>query len=159
VSQGLHEYQTTLTWTGNTGAGTSGYRSYERAHELSAPGDKPTIPGSSDAAFRGDKSRWNPEDLLVASLSACHMLSFLHRAALAGVTVVEYTDAASGTMKETADGGGSFTEVVLRPVVTVKTAEMAEHCEQLHDEAHERCFIASSVAFPVRHEATVRVAG
>jgi organic hydroperoxide reductase OsmC/OhrA len=143
----------------NTGAGTSGYRSYERAHELAGPDGKPTILGSSDPAFRGDKSRWNPEDLLVASLSSCHMLSVLHRAALAGVTAVEYTDEASGTMKETGDGGGSFTEVVLRPVVTVQTAEMTERCAQLHEEAHERCFIASSVAFPVRHQATVRVLG
>jgi organic hydroperoxide reductase OsmC/OhrA len=100
----------------------------------------------------------SPEDLLVASLSACHMLSFLHRAVLAGANVVDYTDTASGTMKETANGGGTFTEVVLRPVVTVQTVEMAERCEQLHDEAHERCFIASSIAFPVRLEATVRVA-
>jgi organic hydroperoxide reductase OsmC/OhrA len=157
VSRGLHEYHTGLTWTGNTGAGTSSYRSYERSHELTAPDGKPTIQGSSDPAFRGDKSRWSPEDLLVASLSACHMLSFLHRASLAGVNVVEYTDAASGTMKQTSDGGGSVTEVVLHPVVTVKTADMAELCEQLHDEAHARCFIANSVAFTVRHEATVRV--
>lgn len=156
---GLHQYKAGLTWTGNSGAGTSDYRSYERAHELTGPDGKPTILGSSDRAFRGDKSRWNPEDLLVASLSACHMLAFLHRAALAGVNVVEYTDEASGTMKETSDGGGAFVEVVLHPVVTVQTADMADRCEQLHDEAHARCFIASSVAFPVRHEATARVKG
>jgi organic hydroperoxide reductase OsmC/OhrA len=155
----LHAYETELVWTGNTGVGTEDYRSYERGHVVNAPGGKPAILGSSDVVFRGDESRWNPEELLVASVSACHMLSFLHRAALAGVVVVEYSDSASGTMKETDDGGGTFAEVVLRPVVTVQSSDMASRCDDLHDEAHARCFIASSVTFPVRHEPTVRVAG
>lgn len=153
-----HTYETTLVWTGNTGAGTASYRSYERAHELSAPG-KPTIHGSSDSVFRGDPQRWNPEDLLVASLSACHLLVFLHRAAVAGVTVVDYTDSATGTMLETADGGGAFTEVVLRPRVTVETDDMVAACDELHRQAHAGCFIARSVSFPVRHEATATALG
>ena len=146
-----HHYATRTTWTGNTGTGTSSYRSYERTHELAADG-KPVIAGSSDAAFRGDPSRWNPEDLLVASLSACHMLAFLHRAAVAGVVVVGYTDDASGTMRETGDGGGRFVEVVLRPRVVVQTTDMAALCDALHEQAHAECFIATSVSFPVRHE-------
>jgi organic hydroperoxide reductase OsmC/OhrA len=156
VSGAEHHYATRLVWTGDLGSGTSGYRAYERSHEITA-GDKPALLGSSDPAFRGDPSRWNPEDLLVASLSACHMLVFLHRAAVAGVTVLAYEDDASGTMHETEDGGGAFTEVVLRPRVTVETPEMAARCDELHAQAHAGCFIASSVRFPVRHEPTADV--
>lgn len=155
MAEHLHTYATELTWTGNNGPGTSSYATYERSHELSAPG-KPVILGSSDPAFRGDPQRWNPEDLLVGSLSACHMLVFLHLAAVAGVVVVDYTDDARGTMKE-ANQGGMFTEVVLRPRVTVETADMVAKCGDLHHEAHAACYIASSVNFPVRHEPTTVV--
>ena len=153
-----HHYATSLVWTGNAGSGTAAYRGYERAHEISVPGKRP-IHGSSDPAFRGDSTRWNPEELVVAALSACHMLAFLHRAALAGVTVVTYTDHAQGTMEETPDGGGAFTGVVLRPQVTVQTAEMAALCDRLHDEAHAGCYLAGSVSFLVRHESTVDLQG
>ena len=150
-----HHYATELTWTGNTGEGTSTYRTYRRTHEVTAAG-KPPIAGSSDPHYRGDADRWNPEELLVASLSQCHLLSFLHMAATAGVVVVGYTDSATGTM--TPDGvGGRMTEVVLHPVVTVAEAGMAERCAELHQQAHAACFIASSVNFPVRHEPTVLV--
>ncbi|MFI7611668.1 OsmC family protein [Nonomuraea terrae] len=152
-----HTYRTVVTWTGNKGTGTSGYRDYGRDHELSAAGP-PVIPGSSDPSFRGDPSRWNPEQLLVGSLSQCHMLWYLHKCATAGVVVTEYADTATGTMAESA-GGGHFTEVVLRPAVTVAAPEMLESALALHDDAHKACFIAASVNFPVRHEPTVRTAG
>ncbi|MFB4262620.1 OsmC family protein [Nonomuraea sp. GTA35] len=152
-----HHYQTVVTWTGNKGTGTSGYRDFGREHELSAEGP-PVIGGSSDPAFRGDPARWNPEQLLVGSLAQCHMLWYLHKCAVAGVVVTEYTDTATGTMAETADGG-HFTEVVLHPSVTVAAQEMAETALALHADAHKSCFIAGSVNFPVRHEPTVRVAG
>src|SRR5918911_3431409 len=113
-----HSFEVNLNWTGNTGEGTSAYTSYQRAHEISAEG-KPAIPCSSDPAFRGDKSRYNPEELLVASLSACHMLWYLHLCAEAHVVVTAYSDRASGTMKLRADGGGSFTEVILKPAATI----------------------------------------
>jgi organic hydroperoxide reductase OsmC/OhrA len=148
-----HSYEPTVTWTGNTGSGTSGYRHYERSHEISAAG-KPTIPGSSDPAFNGDPARWNPEELLVASLSQCHMLSFLHRCSVAGVVVTGYRDRPIGTMTETADGGGYFTEVVLRPEVSFAEPDDAGRADALHHRAHELCFIASSVNFPVRCEPT-----
>lgn len=153
----LHSYACTVSWTGNRGSGTSGYRDYDRTHVTSGADGKPDIAGSSDPAFRGDPGRWNPEELLVASLSSCHMLVFLHRAAVADVVVTAYSDAASGTMQEDGDDGGRFAEVTLRPTVTVLTADMAQKCEQLHAEAHARCYIASSVNFPVRHEATTIV--
>ncbi len=108
--------------------------------------------------FHGDKTRWNPELELVAALSQCHMLSYLHVCATAGVVVTGYEDAPYGLMAETEDGGGHFTEVVLRPRVTVASAGMAEQAEKLHEEASEKCFIASSVNFPVRHEPSVTVA-
>jgi organic hydroperoxide reductase OsmC/OhrA len=146
-----HSYETTVTWTGNTGSGTSGYRDYERAHEVSAAG-KPAIPGSSDPAFRGDPARWNPEELLVASVSECHMLSFLHRCAAAGVVVTSYRDQPIGTMTETEDGGGYFTEVVLRPEVGFAAPVQPARAAELHKRAHELCFIAHSVNFPVRCE-------
>lgn len=157
MSAEQHTYACTVTWTGNTGSGTARYTGYQRAH-LVESGSKPPISGSSDPAFRGDPTAWNPEELLVASLSQCHLLFFLHRAAAAGVVVVSYVDSASGTMIDENDRG-RFTEVVLRPRVRVATVEMVERCDLLHAEAHERCYIANSVNFPVRHEARAAAAG
>jgi organic hydroperoxide reductase OsmC/OhrA len=149
-----HHYAVTVSWTGNRGTGTSGYRDYGREHEVSAAGP-PVIPGSSDPAFRGEAARWNPELELLAALSQCHMLSYLHVCATAGVVVTGYLDDAEGTMAEDADGGGRFTEAVLRPRVTVASADMIEPATALHEEASAKCFIASSVNFPVRHEPVV----
>jgi organic hydroperoxide reductase OsmC/OhrA len=114
------------------------------------------IPASSDPAFRGDKSKHNPEELLVAALSSCHMLSFLHECVKAGVVVTDYMDRATGTMVETTDGGGKFTEVTLHPEVTVTEASMIPKTNELHKKASELCFIASSVNFPVYHLATCK---
>ena len=147
----IHTYETTVTWTGNRGTGTSGYRDYDRSCDIAAPG-RPVIAASSDPLFRGDPTRWNPEQLLVASLSQCHLLWFLHLAADAGVVVTSYVDEAVGTMAEQAGGAGRFTEVVLRPRVTVADPAMIPAVAALHDRAHELCFIAQSVNFPVRHE-------
>ena len=149
-----HHYPIRMKWTGNAGVGTREYRGYERAHEYSVPG-KPVIPGSSDPAFRGDKTRYNPEELLVMSLSSCHMLWFLHLAAEAGVVVTAYEDEASGTMVEAADTGGHFTEVVLRPRVTLAAPGDQARAAALHERAHHLCFIANSVNFPVRCEPVV----
>jgi organic hydroperoxide reductase OsmC/OhrA len=150
----MHTYDTVVTWTGNRGTGTSGYRDYDRAHEVSAEG-RAKILGSSDPAFRGDPARWNPEQLLVAALSQCHMLQYLHLCADAGVVVTGYVDHACGTMTET-DQGGHFTEVVLRPQVRVAAPSMVEAAMALHGAAHRACFIASSVNFPVRHQPRVQ---
>jgi organic hydroperoxide reductase OsmC/OhrA len=152
-----HRYDLSMTWTGNRGTGTSGYRDYGRDHEIGAEG-RPVLEGSSDPVFRGDKTRWNPELELVAALSQCHMLSYLHVCVTAGVVVTGYDDTPYGLMAETEDGGGHFTEVVLRPSVTVASADMADRARELHGEASEKCFIASSVNFPVRHEPSVTVA-
>jgi organic hydroperoxide reductase OsmC/OhrA len=146
-----HSYPIRMTWTGNTGTGTREYRGYERAHEYSVPG-KPVIPGSSDPNFRGDKTRYNPEELLVMSISSCHMLWYLHLCAEAKIVVMAYDDEATGTMMETADGGGHFTEVVLRPLVTLQSGSDLALAKSLHDGAHHWCFIANSVKFPVRCE-------
>ena len=143
-----HRYETRVEWSGNLGKGTSGYREYARRHEISAEG-RPPIPASSDPTFRGEKDRWNPEQLLLASLSSCHMLWYLHLCADAGVVVETYADSAQGTMVEEADGGGRFTAVVLRPRVGLAPGSNAEVALRLHHEAHAKCFIASSVAFPV----------
>lgn len=146
-----HHYPITMTWTGNTGSGTRDYRGYLRAHEYSVPG-KPVIPGSSDPAFRGDKTRYNPEELLVMSLSSCHMLWFLHLCADANISVTAYEDHATGTMVETADSGGHFTEVVLRPRVACEPGTDRSRLAGIHERAHHLCFIANSVNFPVRCE-------
>jgi organic hydroperoxide reductase OsmC/OhrA len=151
-----HRYSLGVQWTGNTGAGTSDYRSYERAHEIVGQG-KPTIPGSSDPAFRGDATRYSPEELLVASLSSCHMLWYLHLAANVGIVVTHYTDEPSGTMRENHDGSGSMTEVVLHPRVTVRAGANPIVAGELHHRAHTLCFIASSVNFPVTCEPTLEV--
>jgi organic hydroperoxide reductase OsmC/OhrA len=151
-----HRYEVSTVWTGDCGDGTASYRAYDRDYESASDG-RPTIQGSSDPAFRGAVGRWNPELLLVAALSQCHLLSYLHRCAVGGVVVVGYSDAAEGVMVEDADDGGHFEEVVLRPVVTVAHESMVETAEKLHAEASARCFIASSVNFPVHHEPRIVV--
>jgi organic hydroperoxide reductase OsmC/OhrA len=147
-----HRYSVTVTWSGNTGTGTSGYQSYERRHEISAGAGKPIIPGSSDPAFRGDRARWNPEELLVGSLSACHKLWYLHLCAEAGIVVLAYVDHAEGEMEVTADGSGRFRRAILRPRVTVAAGSDMAKARELHHAAHAKCFIANSVNFPVEHE-------
>jgi organic hydroperoxide reductase OsmC/OhrA len=149
-----HQYIVQVIWTGNSGTGTASYRSYERAYEISANG-KPPIAGSSDPSFRGDSARWNPEDLLVASLSACHKLWYLGLCAQAGVVVIAYEDAAEGSMIEEANGAGQFTSVVLRPRVTISAASDEAKAIELHQQAHSMCFIARSVKFPVTNAPTI----
>ncbi len=141
-----HSYQTRVDWRAN-GEGTTGYARYSRNHVISAA-RKPEIIGSSDPVFRGDASRYSPEELLVASLSACHLLWYLHLCAVNRITVVEYRDDAEGTMEESADGGGRFVRVELRPKVTIVAGDR-DRALALHDEAHHHCFIARSVNFPV----------
>jgi organic hydroperoxide reductase OsmC/OhrA len=148
----MHQYKVTVEWTGNTGSGTSGYKAYERRHEISAGTKKPPIPGSSDPNFRGDAARWNPEELLVASLSACHKLWYLHLCSDAGIVVRSYLDHAEGEMEETADGPGRFVRVVLHPQVTLGPGADIEKARELHHAAHAQCFIANSVNFPVQTE-------
>jgi organic hydroperoxide reductase OsmC/OhrA len=148
-----HHYEVGLEWLGNRGTGTSDYRSYGREHVVRAEG-KHEISGSADRSFRGDIDRWNPEELLLAALSQCHMLSYLHEAATNGIVVVSYRDAASGTMQQTHDGGGHFTSATLRPVVTIAAGDPLL-AQSLHGPASAKCFIASSVNFPVEHDATV----
>jgi organic hydroperoxide reductase OsmC/OhrA len=145
-----HSYQCSTEWTGAGSAGTANYRSYDRSYVSRVPG-RPELLGSSDPAFRGDPSRWNPELLLVAVLSQCHLLQYLHLCAVNGVTVLAYQDDSSGTMAEDGEGGGRFTAVELRPLVTVASSDMVERAEELHHEASAKCFIASSVNFPVTH--------
>ena len=149
-----HRYRVTVVWTGDRGRGTADYRAYGRDHRIESPG-KPPVEGSSDPVFRGDATRWNPEELLLASLSACHKLQYLHLCAEAGVVVTAYRDEAEAEMVE--EGmGGRFVGATLRPLVTIRAGCDAELARALHHEAHGRCFIASSVNFPVACEPTIR---
>jgi organic hydroperoxide reductase OsmC/OhrA len=143
-----HVYRPTVEWTGNTGSGTSDYRAYERAHVISAPG-KADILGSSDPGFRGDGTRWSPEDLFVASVSTCHQLWYLHLCADAGIVVLAYRDEPIGTMIEDADGSGRFVSVVLHPTVEVAAGSDRVKAISLHHDAHAMCFIANSVSCAV----------
>jgi organic hydroperoxide reductase OsmC/OhrA len=152
-----HQYLLDLAWTGNLGQGTANYRAYSRDHQVGASG-KPSLLASSDPAFRGDPTRYNPEELLVASLAGCHLLWYLHLCAEAGVVVTSYHDQPSGTMTENPDGSGQFTEVWLRPQVVVAEAQMVEPALALHTQAHKLCFIARSCNFPVRHVPTCTAA-
>jgi len=147
MAHGEHKYQISVQWTGNRGSGTSGYRDYGRDHVISA-GGKPDIAGSSDPAFLGDAQRWNPEDLLVASASACHKLWYLHLCADAGIVVLAYRDDAEGTMLDS-EQPGRFSEIVLRPRVVIRAGGDAGLATHLHHVAHEKCYIANSVNFPV----------
>lgn len=146
-----HTYDATITWTGNTGSGTSSVRAYSRDHEIHFPG-KAALAGSSDPGFRGDPTRYNPEEMLVASLSTCHMLWYLSSCTAAGVVVLDYVDKAEGTMVEDADGSGHFTRVVLRPEVTLDPESDRDAARHAHHTAHDKCFIANSVNFPVEVE-------
>ena len=150
-----HLYEVTNRWTGNLGTGTSNYRAYSRNHELSTPAKSLPILGSSDPLFRGDKSRYNPEEAFVASLSACHMLWALHYCADAGIVIVDYVDEASGQMVERRDGSGEFTRVVLRPRMTIADASRIEDAVAIHARVHEVCAIARSVNFTVDCEPAI----
>lgn len=152
-----HHYSVSIAWTGNRGSGTSGYKDYGRDHIVHAEG-KTDIHGSADRSFFGDVERWNPEELLIAALSQCHMLSFLHVATDAGVVVTEYTDTARGVLTLDGTGAGRVTEVTLAPSVTVAGPVPAD-MEALHHRASELCFIANSVNFPVVHRPETRSAG
>lgn len=152
-----HTFAISARWDGNRGSGTSGYRDYGREVHLSAP-SLTALDASAAQAFRGDSAKWNPELFLIAALSECHLLSYLHAAVLSSVTVVEYEDHASGTMVLNDDGSGHFTSVMLRPVVTILRPEQRELALELHEQASSMCFIANSVNFPVLHEAHIRVA-
>ncbi len=147
-----HHYSLKLHWTGNRGTGTSHYRAYDRNHTIVFE-NKPELLVSADPTFRGDPTRYNPEELLLAALSGCHLMSFLHVCASAGVIVTAYRDNASGTMVLNADGSGHFTQVTLNPVVTVTETSMLAALDGLHQKANRLCFIANSVNFPVYHKA------
>ena len=143
-----HLYQISLEGTGNKGQGTSNYRSYDRAYEIQVEG-KPVIFGSSDPAFRGERTKYNPEELFVASISSCHMLWYLYLCAEAKVVTLDYQDSAIGKMSENKDGSGKFTEVILKPEITIASQSNLERGKQLHQQAHKFCFIANSVSFPI----------
>jgi organic hydroperoxide reductase OsmC/OhrA len=146
-----HSYRVSVVWTGNTGAGTADYKAYERAHVISAPG-KTDIPGSSDKSFRGDAGRWNPEDMLVASASTCHMLWYLHLCAVNDVVVLDYRDEPEGVMIEEANGSGAFSHILLRPQIKLSVGSNEAQARELHHEAHKMCFIANSLKCQIATE-------
>lgn len=153
-----HHYALTVEWTGNRGEGTANYRAYDRDHDVRAE-HLPTIAGSSDKAFRGNSTRWNPEQLLLAATAQCHMLSYLHHAARNGVVVTAYVDHPAAVLTENGSGGGQITEITLHPLVTVAAADQVETAERIHADANRDCFIASTLNLPVRHDVRTVVAG
>ena len=144
-----HIYKTTAVWTGNKGEGTKNVRNYDRSHTVTVEG-KPELFLTTDNPAVGDKSKLNPEDLLVSAISSCHMLSYLYVCALEGIVITAYTDNAMGIMIETTNGGGSFKEVTLNPIFNVADESMVEKAIALHHKAHEVCYIANSVNFEVK---------
>lgn len=146
-----HDYTSTIEWTGNLGEGTLNYRSYSRDHVIKVNGKYDDIKGSSDPSFLGEATRYNPEDLFLASISACHMLWFLHLCSANKIVVTEYSDEAQGTMEEAADGSGKFTSVTLHPKVKITDGNLIEKANVLHEEAHKMCFIANSCNFKIWH--------
>lgn len=147
-----HDYTSLVVWTGNRGEGTSHYRAYDRSWQIAAPG-KAAIDCSNDPLLGGDPARYNPEDLLLSALSACHMLWYLHLASAAGVTVVDYRDEPVGVGETAPNGAGRFLRAVLRPTVSVKRGSDLARADALHADVHKFCFIARSVNFPISYEA------
>jgi len=154
----LHRYQIATKWSGNLGSGTSEYKAYSRDYEIVGPEKAGAILGSSDPAFRGDASRYNPEDLLVSAVSACHMLWVLHLCADSGIVVVDYSDQAIGEMLEHPDGSGEFTLVTLYPKMTITDGSRVQDAIKVHEEANRVCALARSVRFPVKHEPAILIA-
>lgn len=152
-----HNYLIDLKWTGNLGQGTKSYKAYNRNHEILAEGKATTVMGSADPNFLGDKTRYNPEELFISSLAACHMLWYLHLCSANGIVVTDYRDKATGEMEENKDGSGRFKSVMLKPEVTITDSQKTELAKSLHSEANKKCFIANSCNFEVRHEVVVRV--
>ena len=153
-----HTYKIKVAWTGNEGVGTLNYKSYNRNHSISANEKYDDILGSSDPSFLGDKSRYNPEDLFLSSLSSCHMLWYLHLCSVHKIIVTDYVDNATAVMEETKNGSGRFKEVILNPVVTIKNKELTEKANALHTEANKMCFIANSCNFEIGHNSKVVIA-
>jgi organic hydroperoxide reductase OsmC/OhrA len=151
-----HHYKLTAVWHGNKGTGTSKVSAYERSHTITI-GNKPELHLTTDNAFYGDKSKLNPEDLLVSALASCHLMSYLYLCAMEGVVVTAYEDHTTGTMIELEEGGGSFREVTLNPVVTVANESMVEKAIELHHEANKICYIANSMNFEVKHNPICKV--
>ncbi|HVZ97388.1 MAG TPA: OsmC family protein [Chitinophagaceae bacterium] len=151
-----HQYKINVAWTGNLGRGTENYTSYGRSHLILAEG-KQVIHCSSDPSFRGDNTKYNPEEMFIASLSSCHMLWYLHLCAEAKINVVAYTDIATGIMEEAAGGSGRFKEVTLHPEVVVTNESMIEKANELHHKANQFCFIANSCNFPIHHKPACKV--
>jgi organic hydroperoxide reductase OsmC/OhrA len=143
-----HHYELTIDWTGNKGEGTKTYTAYTRDHTISGTG-KPDILGSSDPAFRGDASHYNPEDLFLSSVSTCHMLWYLHLCAVNNIVVLEYTDKPLGIVNEEKDGSGKFQSVTLRPRTKLAPESDSAKAIALHEEVHRYCFIANSVNFRI----------
>ncbi|MFP2995464.1 OsmC family protein [Spongiivirga sp. MCCC 1A20706] len=152
-----HHYTTNLKWTCAPGEGTTSYTSYSRDHTITANNKKIAIPSSSDPSFRGNSEHYNPEELLVASLSSCHMLWYLHLCSTHKIIVLGYQDEASGIMEETKDGSGRFTEVILQPKVTISAESDLEKAHQLHHEANKLCFIANSCNFKISHKPVINL--
>ena len=151
-----HNYKLTAEWTGNKGDGTKNVRTYDRSHTVSIQG-KPDLFLTTDNPAVGDKSKLNPEDLLVSALSSCHMLSYLYLCSLEGVIITSYLDNATGIMIENESGGGKFKEVTLNPIVSVTEVSMVEKAIALHHKAHEICYIANSVNFEVKCNPTCTI--
>jgi len=151
-----HQYKLLNTWTGNFGLGTKDYKRYERSYTISVPG-KPDLEGTSDPAFRGDKEKYNPEELFLASISGCHMLWYLHLCSVSGINILNYKDQATGIMQVSNDGSGAFTEVILYPTVIIADISMTEKANLLHAKANKMCFIANSCNFPIRHQAKTEI--
>lgn len=151
-----HNYALKINWTGNSGSGTNSYKSYERSFEVSVDG-KEIINGSSDPSFNGDKTKYNPEELLLASISSCHMLWYLHLCADDGIIVTSYIDNAEGIMVENDNGGGKFEQVILKPVISVTENSMIEKAIILHAKANKLCFVANSVNFRISHQPVILI--
>lgn len=153
----IHQYKASIKWTGNEGQGTVSSDAYNKNHDIRVDEKYDVIKGSSDPLFSGDKSRYNPEDLLLSAISACHMLCYLHLCTVHHIVVTDYTDYATGIMEVASNGGGRFTEVTLHPQVIITDQNKIAKANALHEQAHKLCFIANSCNFDINHQPDTKV--
>ena len=145
-----HLFKVALNWIKKEPQTDSSTRIYTKSHHISIEG-KPDLEVSAAKAFKGDPNLYNPEDLLLSSLTSCHMMSYLYCCMQYKIEVISYQDHSEATLQVNPDGSGKIVKVDLFPEIIISNSSQIELALSLHKKANELCFIANSCNFPVYH--------